>query len=270
MILTCEYCGAEMDTEHCDVCPFCGGTFQNNKDYIAWKAREEEADRLDMEQKKIDIEKQKQAKIAEQVIMLRTEIVKNSAVEPHTSNYFDAIGNAIGKVIGIIVMLVFLIGMVSSCISDQFSKDDEDSNSDSLNYTSTVGEPVYVNYKAQAETSNYTILCDSYKVINNYICEPMPDRKFVGFHFVLKNISNDTIKREVNITCDADGNICSQLPDNTIQAIPQEIEKGAMVTGYVCFEVPTYAEAFDIQYGDYVTIHIKNPFKEKMTNEENE
>lgn len=52
MILTCEYCGAEIDTDKEDVCPFKGGTFQHNKDYLENKARQVESEQLDMEQKK--------------------------------------------------------------------------------------------------------------------------------------------------------------------------------------------------------------------------
>lgn len=243
MIITCEYCGAELDTDNCDVCPLCGGTFQNNKDYIARKAREEEADRLNMEQKKIDLEKQKQAKIAEQVIMLRTEIVKNSDGSQQKADYLEFIR----KVIGIIIMLIFLITFVSSCIADKFADEGDDgySNSNSLNYTvmvenntnndTIVEEPVTVNYRAQAKMSQYTVMCDSFVEVNNSSMKTTLGDKCVSFHFVVTNTSANTIKTEPMITCKADGNICDEMANNIFPTLPKEIEAGEMVTGNVIF-----------------------------------
>lgn len=268
MIITCEYCGAEVVTETDDVCPRCGGTFQNNKEYLEKKAREDEADRLDMEQKKIDLEKQKQANIAEQVILLRTEIVKNSDGAEQKADYLESIR----KIIGIIMMLIFLIAFVSACVADQFSDKENEgySNSNSLNYTSTVDnsankgtiieDPVTVNYRAQAKMSQYTIMCDSFVEVNNSsIKKSMLGNRFVSFHFVVTNTSDRTIKIEPTITCKADGEICNRVENSVEASLPAEVEKGSMVTGNVTFEISgSYVKAFDIQYGEYVTIHIEN------------
>lgn len=277
MILTCEYCGAELETEIDDVCPRCGATFENNREYLKKKARAEEAEQLDMEQKKIDLEKQKQANIAGQVIELRTEILRNTTPNRMSPFYFDEMGKLVGKIIAIIAILIFLIGMGSSCMADNDSDSSSDnaagysnSNSDSLNYAVSVDKDDYkttttdtattVKYRAQATMSKYTVMCDNVLEVTCPPAKPASGNRFASFHFVIKNTTDEMIYTESAPSCTADGMFCTPVTDKIRETIPSSINAGDTATFNACFEVPEDADNFKIQYG-YVTIEIESPLK---------
>lgn len=243
MILTCEYCGAELDTDKDDVCPFCGGTFQNNKDYLENKAREEEADRLNVEQKKLDIEKQQQANIASEVIKLRTEILAHTdySSRPREKHPFS-------KIVEIVVAIFLLMVLASSCKFRLYP--------DSPSTVIEAEDPVTVIYGMKARMSKYTVMCDNYVEVMDPSKTPTLGHRLVYFYFTVENTSNETIKTEPCKGRRADGDICNQWIDSTLEELPDTIEKGASATGVVLFEVPIDAKMIELKYGDYVTIRI--------------
>ena len=69
MRITCEYCGALIDTEKAshNCCPNCGASFENNKQFQESNEQQKELDqymleqeRIETEEKRLRLEKQKQ------------------------------------------------------------------------------------------------------------------------------------------------------------------------------------------------------------------
>lgn len=163
------------------------------------------------------------------------------------------------------------IVLIITCIQELTS--DDGSTTEYYAQEDVGGETyVTVNYKAQAKTSRYTVLCDSFANVDNYVLTPAQGNRIVSAHFIVKNISDTAIRTASTITCTADGNVCVRLDNNGLTALPEIIEKNSMVKGSVVFEVPDNAAAYDIQYGEYVTIHIENTsYKNNVSRtEENE
>lgn len=269
MVLKCEYCGAELDTKEDEVCPFCGGSYEHNKEYEEKRAREEESKRIIMERRKLNLEQRK------------NEIEQeNIAIERHQSRAHNKrqLGGVVRKtqLIIFIAALIFVISgtfsMFGSMLPMRLMKDNfidsnvreempvaDVSNEDITNATTeTADVPVTVNFNETATTSKYTIMCDSFEVIDCSPFEPTEGYQYVTFHFILENISDDTLITESTMDCLADGIMCTWQFDDDRKDIPVSINKGIKAAGDVCYEVPINAKAFDIKYGDYVTIHIEN------------
>lgn len=274
MQLKCEYCGAEVDTKKDKVCPFCGGSYDGNKEYEEKRAREEESKRIIMERRKLELEQRKREALE------GTDIGKRSQASPHYSvpkqePQHNILGGVVKRMI-IMFVMVFILMIVSSAYvsirSLDFLKDDYSSpnvwNSPEdeevtegpveVEYVEKEDIPVTVDFNEVAETSKYTIKCDNFEVIDRYPFEPAKDYQYVTFHFVVENISDDRLDTDETIDCLVDGIMCQYQFDTERNEIPRYINKGIAGAGNICFEVPIAAESFDIKYGEYVTIHIEN------------
>lgn len=269
MQLKCEYCGAEVDTKNDKVCPFCGGSYEGNKEYEEKRAREEESKRIIMERRKLDLE-QRRNEIEEDRIEQR-----RYATRLHREQHSARAGRSLAYFFIIVIISFILMSFFSiftsmhafDFIGADFSTPEvwdapQDTyvseDAEEVEYLPEEDEPVTVNFNEVAETSEYTIKCDGFEVIDRYPFEPAKNHQYVTFHFVVENVSDDRLDVDETIDCLVDGIMCQYQFDSERNEIPRYINKGITGAGNICFEVPINAEAFDIKYGEYVTIHIEN------------
>lgn len=59
MKIYCDYCGTQIETSIHKNCPNCGGAYSTDEELLKEKARVKELNDLDMEKKKLDIERMK-------------------------------------------------------------------------------------------------------------------------------------------------------------------------------------------------------------------
>ena len=115
-----------------------------------------------------------------------------------------------------------------------------------------------------AETPDYAVKCDSIEKIKVYPYNPSQGYMFVTFHIVVKNTGKEKYSPTEDIMCLVDGVMCEYQYDNNHKRLASTpIPPDIMAEGYKCFEVPVDAEYFDIKYGEYVTLHIKNTINEQ-------
>ena len=129
------------------------------------------------------------------------------------------------------------------------------------------GDPVEIDFKELAETKMYTVACDEVKEYTTPHAKPREGFIFAQFHFVVSNISNDTIKTPLDFVCqyEKDDVLISAEKGNTlgfdwgILIDGKLIEAGETAEGIACFEIPI-GEDIIFTYNEYITINI--PFED--------
>lgn len=253
MTIICEYCGGKIDTDKSDVCPNCGAPFDNQKVLDAQKAEQRE------KQAKLAAEAEERREAArkerERMINRQEQLMKQAEKQKHPKR-------SPGCIVAVIIFLIIIIITAFSQIIEEYeyySGYDEDSSSAVASEPAETDVPVSGDFDEYVQTVNYSVICDSFEQIDGYPFKPHDGYVYMAFHLKVKNTGTGKISPTNDIICLADGNMCEDFGWSELKEISTaELPAGVSTEGTACFEVPADAKMFEIRYGDYVTIHIKN------------
>ena len=233
MRITCEYCGSSIDTEKDDKCPSCGANIGTNKEMKEAMNIQKQQEKENLEQSRLyNMEKDRLLKSQESA----TKFVK-----------FVKIGCSIPIILIILMMTIAFIGVLknNNIINNKEEKTIE-----------IIEKQVEGNLKETVSTSTYSVICDNYEEFERY-SKPTSGYKYIRFHFIIENISDEEIYDNVPVRAIADGIQCERANFSDKKVLPNlNIMPGAKNDGYIGFEIPENAELIDIKYGNYITIHI--------------
>lgn len=255
MVISCDYCGANIDTNKYKVCPHCGASYAEDKELIENKNKEKEL-------KEIKI-KQQQEKLEEQRIKnekLKKEIKNNKKTSPFS-------------IIIILILLMFGISFLYIKMSEtNLNKNESYNKIENNNETkyeekeneNIIEKPVEVGFNEAAKLSNFTVTITEIKKVDkgNWM-EADDGYMYVGFNFVVENTSDKELKLATeDIYCLVNDILCEDFSFSNEKCLESsKVPKGMKIGGYACFEVPIDAKEFIIKYGDYITIKINNTLK---------
>ena len=190
---------------------------------------------------------------------LQSERMKNQLEAERTETAIKK-GIGIGKIIGLGFLGLFIAAIVVSCsISvledegyfDQYEEQIEEKEPE------VQETPQSVKLNEAAVLSKYKITCDKFEFINPYPWKPDKDNELIEAHFIVENLTDDTLEFDEEIVCIADGYQCKEnLPPKEMgeELRFAFIKKGLKTQGSLCFQVPTEAKEVIIKVGDYIEI----------------
>lgn len=247
MKITCEYCGAQFDTAVAKKCPNCGASFNDNDELAAKISHENKKAQPELEKEAIELERRKIENAQ------KSSIIRLEQQEARIGKIVK-IGCAAPVICAAIIWVIFMaVGFLSLSTGSNSSD-----NHHSTTVTQPAETPVTVGLNETAQTLKYTVVCDKFEVIERGVFTPTEGYQYMSFHLVVENKSEERINIESAVDCVADGIACTARFDSERKHLPKYLNKGTKTDGNICFEVPIGAKSFDIKYGDYVTIHIKN------------
>lgn len=243
MKIFCDYCGCNFDTNENDFCPSCGAPYSNDKEITLAKEQQSKLAQLIIKEKELELNKSERTRSGSRITAL---IITMLVVFTMVVVAVAAV-SATGKPPGIDTEKVKeAASTVKSKIPVITQKEETD-------------VPVTVGFNETAQTVKYSVICDSFEIIDRYPFTPNEGYMYVSFHFIIKNTSIGKLNPPSGFYCSVNENKCSKIWDNERKEPPMgTLPAGVSTTGNICFEVPVDAEYFDISYGDYVTIHIEN------------
>ena len=260
MRIKCEFCNTTYESKDHIQCPHCGAATGENKIVQEQLKRDQE------NRQKIEAHKLEQERLNTEQERLQSERMKNQLEAERTEH---AIKKGIGtaKIIALVIVgLLIMFGVVSCSISileDEgfFDKYEEEWQQAMEEEEPEIQETLQsVNLNEKATLTKYAVTCDKFEPINPYPWNPAPNNEFFEAHFIVENLSDDTLEFEANVTCIADGYQCKEpIPPN---AMGEElkytyINKGLKTQGSLCFQVPTDAKEVIIKVGEYIEIKVR-------------
>ena len=286
MKITCDYCGTLIDTDKYSACPNCGGAYGNDQEVISEKEKLNRADDLYFQKKELENDRMR---------IENNNMIKNSVAGSKTvQTAAKAMG--IGCVMPIIVVCVtFAIVMIFAIAAVSSEKKAESSSSkrekEATTHSSISIEPVEMpdisipeipeisvplietkvtaGLGEPAQTLNYSVTCDRYQSVDRWPYDPSEGYDFVSFHIIIENTGKEDYRPVEKIMCLVNGIMCDSQWDNDRKQLSSDpIPSGIKSEGNICFEVPVDAEYFDLKYGDYVTLHLKNTIGGETAGEE--
>lgn len=273
MKIYCDYCGTQIDPAIHKNCPNCGGSYSNDDELRSIQARENKLEDLNIREKELKVDR----------IGIENDNLRNAGKQTGTSSAAKALG--IGCLVPVIIIAlcfaaVFVVALIEVA-DEHFNDSPEDGTATSVSSSYSMSMPsisipdtdieipeMWSNVTAEfdefAETPIYSVKCDSIEKIRVYPYDPSQGYMFVTFHILIKNTGEEKYSPTEDIMCLVDGVMCEYQYDNNHKRLANTpIPSGVMAEGYKCFEVPVGAEYFDIKYGEYVTLHIKNTINEQ-------
>ena len=286
MKINCDYCGALIDTDKYRTCPNCGGAYGNDHEVIKEKEKLDRADDLYFQKKELENDRMR---IENKNLM--TNSAANSKTVQNAAKFMSlgCLMPIITICITFVIIIVFAVMAVASerktgSSSSKKAKETTTHSSISIEpiempdisipeipeitvpqietkVTAGLGEP--------AQTLTYSVTCDRYQPVDRWPYKPSEGYDYVSFHIIIENTGKEEYSPEEKIMCLVDGIMCdSQRDSDRKQLSSDPIPSGIKADGNICFEVPVDAEYFDIKYGDYVTLHLKNTLTAETTGEE--
>lgn len=232
MKVICEYCKNTVDTEQNNKCPTCGADISNNEMIKENMRIENERDRIVLEQQKTDALRNKEILESQRRGTQFVRILK------------------IGCLIPFILMIILLVISISIAIKEQIVGDkiDEESQIKEVMAQGDFNEPV--------NNSVLSVTCDKYEEFERY-SKPTPGYKYIRFHFIVENVTDEEIYDDESIRALVDGIQCERASFSDKKQLPEAyIMPGAKVDGYIGFEIPENTTRVEIKYGDYITIFV--------------
>lgn len=258
MQIICEFCGASVNIKEDDICPNCGASFADNKDY-------QERKQIELEREKLKNQKQKQELDRHnQVEHQRRQQIQLSKRSPVTNLIVFLI------VCGIIFSFITFASIIAS-IGEMF-EDPQDDVHNVIENPTKPDEPeetepidpgpqyVTVSGKVNELINNgvYDLKIDEIKEITRYPFTPKKDHTYIAVHFVITNRYKESMKlyeKYVNLT--ADGVQQASYWDSTYYDMSSNnVSPNLSIEGYEVWEIPVNFENIQIFYGNYITIDV--------------
>lgn len=258
MRINCEYCGFSFDSDEHGTCPSCGASTSGN--FLLENERKQKGILTDYEKLKLE-EQARKEKLENDKREQALELDKQTA---QVSKVLK-IGCLIPFILFVAGIIIVIILAFVTSIKDNFV--DNGSSSDKENDTEiveVVETPVTVGFNEIASTSKYSIICDSYEVVDSFPFACDDGYQCVKFHFIFENLSDDYVNfSKIKMHCISYGLACESHWKNGVKGIPGSLDKGLKTDGNEVFEVPINANEFEIKYGDYITIKFENTLEKQ-------
>ena len=246
MKITCEYCGAMIDTSKASLncCPNCGASFEHNKQLKEGNEQQKEFDkymleqeRIETEEKRIRLEKQKQALNFQKQGQNTAKVIRIGCIIP----------------VFIIVGLIFCV--VIGTMFDIFDTQKDIVNNMDNGYEVDINEgkmflkdetPLSVSFNETATFQRTTIIADKCEVYNYPWTKPQEGYMYIRVHIIVTNTFTEPIDmfNEVYATYEKDG-IQEEAESPTISSDDLgtklksgEIRENMSKQGWVYFTVP--------------------------------
>lgn len=260
MRLTCDFCGALIDTNKDNTCPNCGAAYSRDNELERELKREERDKDLNIEKQEVDLEAKKIQNEKQRMT------IKNQEIGYKSIRTFLGILLA-PFAIGLAITIVIIVIAVIMAIQEVTTGDKIISNNSSFQESSIVQEsekieeiPVEVKFNEPGSTSTYSVTISKAKEIDVWPWNPNEGYIFVDFYFIVENITDKDIYSDESITASVNGIKLDRFNYSDSKHIKDEtIPVGMKIDGWVALSVPLDAKEIVFKYGDYITIKI--PFE---------
>ncbi len=275
MIIYCDYCGAQIDTEKHRTCPSCGSSYANDEELKAYRERQNKLDDLSVRQKELEIDRME----------LENDALRNINEQPQTVNNGKNMQINRGCLIPMVVfsifgfffvLMLFCIGLDTQSNSDK--KDSEQTKKiANITYSLSKIDMPDINIPeitvGSAETtaaapvqSGNTVICNGFTLTCESIVEADPAvRKTsegnicVLCRFVIENTGEKKVYPLNTLSCLCDGYVCSRIYNNTKKPFSYDpVPAGAKAEGYFYFEVPKDWKKFTFVYDNTINLEISS------------
>ena len=248
MKIICEYCDSSVDIKNNTKCPNCGADLSSNKFFRDSMNMKFEKEKIELEKEKLQLEKEKARYNINQPTAEQKEAFKSLS-------RFLKIGCSIPFIFVIFVIIFIIINIFNFTGS---LIDATQTLSTAFSEESLVESQVEGNFNEPISTSTYSVTCNHYEEFEVPYSTPTVGHKYVRFHFIVENISNEDIYSDEKIRTIADGIQCQRMDyyKNVTELPVSYISPEAKIVGYIGFEIPENTKLLQIKYGDYVTINI--------------
>ena len=264
MKITCEYCGALIDTDKASLncCPNCGASFEHNKQLKESNEQQKEFDKYMLEQERIETEEKQ----------LRLERQKN-AVRFQKQGQKTANAIRLGCIIPVFIfvgiIMLTIVGSIFNIVSTQKEMVNNISNEEQIDVNEgkmflTDESPLAVNFNETATFQRTTIIADKCEIYDYPWKKPQEGYMYIRVHITVINTFTEPIDmfNEVYATYEKDG-IQEEAESPTISSDDLdtklkrgEIREGMSKQGWVYFTVPKNIN-FVIHIDDNLKITIK-------------
>ena len=245
MKITCEHCGAMINTESDKKCPNCGAPYSRNKEYKELK---------ELNKRKMEAS-------------VKSHELGNELFE-NTIDTFNKTRN-VQKIVFIFALIIFICIAVFGLFMFTTNKNRVSNKIEERTNKNVIKE---VSFNEMAYGEDFEIKCDEVK--NYQYDELEKDRDssidYYNFHIVFKN-NSDTFKllSNINLTyTDDKGNedVSARRHMSNMKemssALGLMVNENSTITGNVAFEIPKYVKDVSIKYENAI-INI-NDFKDKI------
>ncbi len=275
MFTNCNSCGALVDLDDHIKCPNCGAPLEN-KDVEKHKELEYRKRLADVKQRELE------------VLHSAERLKEKQAANNRQSNYSRQYNNyqqpkqtykkkkgGFAKTMAMLIVLVTIFVIMFTYLGvlgikeeygsmDKFM-DEFQSEMNDVKPELKEDVKVYVGFNEPAQTLKYSVTCDSYEEwiypADDYWADyrqPSAGHRYVRFHFVIENTSDDTIYVNKEYVVSADGFQCEkasltdEAADSQIKRV--DLAPGLKTAGYIYRKVPIDAKEVTLQYGEWVNI----------------
>lgn len=282
MIIYCDYCGAQIDTEKYRTCPSCGSSYANDEELKAHQDRQNKLDDLNVRKKELEIDRMEIENDA-----LRNRSVQ-SAQQASPNKRQISIGCLIPMILFAIFGVFFVVMIICVELDPKYSsdkgKETEQSNKiANITYTLSKIDMPDINIPdidmssldttsaAEPVQSGNSVICDRFtlscegiavSVPENY--KPAEGNTVIMCRFVIENTGEKKVYPLNSISCLCDGFVCSRIYSAPKKAFSYDpIPAGAKAEGYFYFEVPKDGKSFTFVYDN--SINLEMPAKALTT-----
>lgn len=217
MKIICEYCGTQFNTDGVDVCPNCGASFENNSSMEQKVLQENKKTQLELEKKELELEQRR-------IETARNRSRLNFEKQGEQTAKIIKLGCAIPIICFAVFWVIFLIIGFGSAMKDEDTSRNHYYSSDVS--SEVVETPVTVNFNEAGKTSKYSVICDSYQAIEIPYFKPAKGYRYVSFHLIVENTSDERLLLDESIDCLSDGIMCSSQWDTDRKTLPYAVNKG--------------------------------------------
>lgn len=269
MIINCDYCGTNIDTQKYKVCPTCGAAYNDDQEYKENKKRQSELKDLKLKQIKENHAHQEKIKEIElEQKRLDTENQRLYNIRQQENEKYRNRTNKLGMAILYAILIPIICGIICCVLSvfvALFSESDtniENTETDTIIETETeiIETPLSGGFNETLSTSTYSVTISELKKANApWHWKPEEGYMYIALYFEVENITDKEIYSDESIYCLVNEVMMDKFNYSEDKYIKTTtIPKGMKIAGYMCFEVPIDSQEFVLTYGDYLTFTIPN------------
>ena len=232
MKIICEYCKNTVDSDKYTKCTTCGADINNSEMIKNTIKMQNEKQRIELEQEKIE------------------QIRRKKTLESMEKGEQFAKILKIGCLIPFILMIILFVISISMAIKEQlgFNNENQEDKTQAVVVQGEFNQPV--------NNSVISVTCDKYEEFERY-SKPTQGYKYMRFHFIVENVTDEEIYDDEKIRVLVDGIQCERVSFSDVKQLPETyIMPGTKIDGYIGVEIPEDATDAEIKYGDYITIYV--------------
>lgn len=250
MKITCEFCGAMIDTTQHTLCPNCNASIEKNKQFKEYQSYKMQ---FDKEMMQLEFKEQEKA--------VKRQAIENRKLQAEMSNKRKktitkvVMGILLTPVISVFVFLI--IGIIVAISYPQSNDADmviEDTTLQEQYHDIVVGET--------ASTAYYDLKVPEWSYYTPASYAIKKGEKYIKIQFEFTNTVDKKIIRDQSILCyDQNGASCKEQysllsEDENMDIKKQYVLPGQTYSAYAYFIVPENETQLTVHYGEYIKITI--------------